>query len=174
MSRVLVVYCSRTGHTESVARRIASQCGADLEAIEDSGNAIGRDGVLGYVRSALEALLGVEPSIRPSKHSPKAYDLVIVGTPVWFWNMSSPVRSYLIRHRAEIQKVAFFCTLGGSGQEKVLGDLRELCRKPPVATLALTTRQVDANQDAQAVSKFVSELRHARAFTHVRGPALAS
>lgn len=174
MSRVLVVYCSRTGHTEAVARRIAAQCGADLEAIEDAPGLIGRDGPLGYVRSALEALLAVEPPIRRAQHSPKAYDLVIVGTPVWFWNMSSPVRSYLMRHRAEIQKVAFFCTLGGSGQDKVLVDLRQLCRKPPVATLALTTGQVDANHVVQAVSRFVSELRYARAVAHVSGPALVS
>ncbi len=174
MSRVLVVYCSRTGHTEAVARRIAAQCGADLEAIEDTQGMIGRDGLLGYLRSALEALLGIEPPIRRAQHSPKAYDLVIVGTPVWFWNMSSPVRSYLLRHRTEIQKVAFFCTLGGSGQEKVMADLRQLCRKPPVATLSLTTRQVEANQDAQAVSKFVGELRPARAVVHMRGQALVS
>ncbi|GAB4563390.1 MAG: NAD(P)H-dependent oxidoreductase [Rhizobacter sp.] len=174
MSRVLVVYFSRTGHTETVARHIATQCGADLEAIEDTPGLIGRAGLLGYVRSSLEALLGVEPPIRRAHATPKDYDLVIVGTPVWFWNMSSPVRSYLVRHRAEIQKVAFFCTLGGSGQDKVMADLRQLCRKPPVATLSLTTQQVEANQDAQAVSKFVSELRHARAVAHMRGPALAS
>ena len=174
MSRVLVVYFSRTGHTESVARRVAALCGADLEVIEDTPSAIGRSGVLGYARSALEALLGLEPSIRRTQHPPKAYDLVIVGTPVWFWNMSSPVRSYLMRHRAEIQKVAFFCTLGGSGQDKVMADLRQLCRKPPVATLSLTTGQVEAKQDAQAVSTFVGELRHARAVVHMRGPALVS
>ena len=174
MSRVLVVYFSRSGHTESVARRVAAQCGADLEVIEEPPAAIGRSGLLGYVRSALEALLGVAPPILRAQHPPKAYDLVIVGTPVWFWNMSSPVRSYLMHHRAEVQKVAFFCTLGGSGQDKVMADLRQLCRKPPVATLSLTTGQVEANQDAQAVSKFVSELRHARVVAHMRGPALVS
>ena len=174
MSRVLVVYCSRTGHTETVARRIAAQCGADLEAIEDAGATTGRNGVLGYVRSALEALLGMQPEIRRAQHPPKTYDLVIVGTPVWFWNMSSPVRTYLTRHRAEIQKVAFFCTLGGSGQDKVMDDLRQLCRKPPVATLALTTAQVDQAHVGQAVSKFVDELRHARVVPQVDGPALVA
>ena len=174
MSRVLLVYFSRSGHTESVARRIAARCGADVEAIEDVPSAVGRSGVLGYVRSALEALLGVEPAIRRAQHPPKRYDLVIVGTPVWFWNMSSPVRSYLMRHRAEFQKVAFFCTLGGSGQDKVMTDLRQLCRKPPVATLALTAQQVEADEGAQAVAKFVAELRHARVVDPTRTPALVT
>lgn len=174
MNKVLVVYFSRTGHTEAVARRIAAQCGADLEAIQDNGKLPGRGGLLGYVRSALEALLGFESAIRHAEHSPKGYDLVVVGTPVWFWNMSSPVRSYLKRHRTEIQRVAFFCTLGGSGQDKVMTDLRLLCRRPPVATLALTTEQVEADRSAQAVAKFVDELRHVRAAAHMNSPALAS
>jgi len=172
MNRVLVVYCSRTGHTEAVARQIAAQCGADIEAIEDV--ATDRSGLVGYVRCALEALLGVQAPIRRARCAPKNYDLVIVGTPVWFWNMSSPVRTYLNRHGAEMRQVAFFCTLGGSGQGKVFDDMSRLCDKPAVAHLSLTQQQVDARQTLLQVTCFARELRPARRGAPVSDPALVS
>ncbi len=171
MNRILVVYCSRTGNTERVARRIAAQCGADIEEIKDT---VGRSGPLGYLRSALEALLGHEPRIRRTHYAPKLYDVVIVGTPIWFWNMSSPVRRYVHEHRDELRQVAFFCTFGGSGQEKVLNELALLCGKTPVATLALTERQVETHKDAAALSRFVAEVKQARGGAFMPGQALAA
>ena len=60
MSRILVVYYSRSGHTEFVARQIASRCHADLERIHDRNP---RQGMVGYLRSSLEAMLGLRPAI---------------------------------------------------------------------------------------------------------------
>lgn len=160
MNRILVVYCSRSGHTETVARQIAAKCGADIEAIEDVS--VDRKGVLGYLRCALEALLGFQAPIRRNRCAPRNYDLVIVGTPVWFWNMSSPVRTYLNRHRAEMRQVAFFCTLGGSGQDKVLREMAQLCGKPALATLSLLQHQVDAHATLPQVARFAKGFRPVR------------
>lgn len=156
MNRILVVYCSRSGRTETVARLIAAKCGADIEAIEDVS--ADRSGVLGYLRCALEALFGIQAPIRRNRCSPRDYDLVIVGTPVWFWNMSSPVRTYLNRHGAQMRQVAFFCTLGGSGQDKVIGEMAQLCGKPALATLALLQHEVDAHMSLPQVARFAKEL----------------
>ena len=90
VSRILLVYYSRSGHTEFVARQIAARSHADLERIEDSSS---RDGVLGYARSALEAVFRLRPSIERARRGPVDHDLVIVGTPVWFWGVASPVRT---------------------------------------------------------------------------------
>ena len=171
MNRILVVYCSRTGNTERVARRIATQCGADIEEIKDT---VGRRGPLGYVRSGVEAVLGHQPAIRRTHYAPQLYDVVIVGTPIWFWNMSSPVRRYVHDHRSEFKQVAFFCTFGGSGHEKVLSELQQLCGKPVLATLALTERQVETHKDGAARSRFVAEVKQARGGAYVPGQALAA
>jgi menaquinone-dependent protoporphyrinogen IX oxidase len=128
VSRILVVYDSRTGHTEFVARQIASRCSADLEHIEDRST---RKGVVGYLRSSLEALLDLRPAIERGRRRPGDYDPVILGTPVWFWGVASPVRTWVQRHHAALNNVALFCTCGGSGHAKALDDLECLCGHPP-------------------------------------------
>ncbi|WP_177136943.1 flavodoxin family protein [Hydrogenophaga aromaticivorans] len=159
MNRILVVHYSRTGHTDLVARQIAARCHADIERIEELTS---RDGVLGYLRSAMEAILGLQPPIKRGRLRPGDYDLVIVGTPVWFWSVSSPVRSWLHRHHRALGNVAVFCTCGGSGHAKVLDDLERLCGHPALARIALTERAVDHCQQDPAFQRFLRELKRVR------------
>lgn len=150
----LVVYFSRDGHTRRIAQEVARACHADLEEIRAQGD---RRGLLGYVRCALEALLGIEPTLHRGTHRLGRYGLVVIGTPIWFWNIASPVRAWVARHRTELPPVALFCTCGGSGAAKVFADLGQLCGRQAVATLALTEAQcADANHTAQ-VRRFAAD-----------------
>lgn len=156
MKRILVVYFSRSGHTAFLAQQIARRCRADLACIHEPTL---RTGISGYVRSALEALLGAQPPIELDPCRPQDYDLVIVGTPVWFWNMSSPVRSFLRRYGRSCEQLAVFCTYGGSGHNRVMDHMELLWGHPLVARLALTQQQVERRQHALAVTRFVGELK---------------
>jgi flavodoxin len=120
MTRILVVYYSRSGNTQMIARQLARACKADLEPIVDVSP---RDQITSYVRSAYEAALHKPATVQNTQHDPSRDDLVSMGTPVWLWNMASPVRTYLLRHRRQSPRVAYFCTYGASGQEKVLGGM---------------------------------------------------
>jgi flavodoxin len=135
VKKTLVVCHSRTGYTRRVAQEVARRLRADADEIVLLGD---RAGVLGYARCALEALGEVTPAIRLPARAPSGYDLVAIGTPVWFWALSSPVRSYIMEERRNFARVAFFCTMGGSGAERVFATMAALCGKDPVATLALT------------------------------------
>jgi flavodoxin len=167
LSRILVVYYSRSGITRRIARRIAKGCDADIEEIADLAD---RTGLSGRLRSAVEALVGMNTAIRPVSHPPADHDLVVVGTPVWCWNIASPVRSYLEAYRTSLHRVAFFCTFGGSGQDKVLGDLQRLCGKPAVATLALTDAQCAKSAHRAKLSEFVRNLLHGLRHGEVEAP----
>lgn len=152
--RALVVYFSRDGHTRHITQEIAQADSADLEQIRTPGN---RRGLLGYVRCALQALLGIEPALHRDMRRLERYVLVIIGTPIWFWNIASPVRAWVARHRAVLPRVALFCTCGGSGAAKVFADLERLCSGRAVATLALTEGQcADVDQTAQ-VRRFAAD-----------------
>lgn len=156
MNRILVVLYSRTGHTDLVARQIAARCHADIEVIEELTD---REGVSGYLRSATEAILGLRPPIKRGRHRPGDYDLVVVGTPVWFWSVSSPIRSWLHRHRGALRNVAVFCTCGGSGHTKVLNDLERLCGHPALARLSLTERAAMHCQQDPTFQSFLRDLK---------------
>lgn len=156
--KILIAYYSRTGFTRTLAQRIARACNADLEAIEDDSLCGSRSGPIGYVRSSLEAALHLKAGIRPARHAPAEYDLTLIGTPVWFWNLSSPVRSYIEQHRAEIRRVGFFCTCGSSGQIKVLKDMEQLSGKRAVAGLGLTDAEISGNHCKAKVDAFAARI----------------
>ena len=154
--RILVVCYSRTGFTQTVAQQLAQACHADLECIVDDH---GRSRPDSYARAALSAALHLESAIAPSRHAPRDYDLVVIGTPIWCWNVASPVRAYIKRHRSAFRRVAFFCTMGGSGQAKVLRDLKVLCGRPAVATLGLRDDEITHRLHRQKLAEFAATLR---------------
>ncbi len=159
MSDTLIVYFSRTGHTRKVAEEIARQTGCDTEEIHELRS---RRGLFGYFRSGKEALREEVVEIGQTSRDPFRYDLVIVGTPVWAGNMSSPVRSYVARNQGRFRDVAFFCTQGGSGSDKVFARLGALTGKSPLATLVVLQREARSNALGGKVAGFVESLRLAR------------
>jgi len=159
MQRTLVVHYSRTGHTRAVAEAISAALGADLEEIVEKDK---RHGLLGWLRSLRQALAKTPVAIEPAEHRPAAYDLVVFGTPVWAGTISAPVRAYLSAHGAEAKRVAFFCTLGGSGGDKTLVEMAQLCGAKPAATLAVTERELRSGALREKVTGFATELAAAR------------
>jgi hypothetical protein len=56
--------------------------------------------------------------------------------------VSSPVRTFLVQNKAVLDRVAFFCTYGGSGNERTFRQMAEVCGKAAVATMAVRDREV--------------------------------
>lgn len=151
----LMVFYSLTGTTQTVAQKIALACDCDIEEILDVRP---RTGFFGYLKSGFEAITKTLPAIKPITNRPADYELVILGTPVWASNISSPMRSYIVQNAEYFRRVATFCTMRGSGGNKVLGDIATLCDKRPVAQLALTEEQVKNNGYLDGVTSFAVSL----------------
>lgn len=159
VKRILVVCYSRTGHCRKLAEAIARRCDADLEVIRERDN---RHGLIGCLKSFLQALLHRKPWIQPARRSPGDYSLVVIGTPVWAWTMASPVRSYLARHGERCRRVAFFCTGSGHGAGKALADMQKLCGKRALATLSLPPQRVAAGVRDGDLEPFVRRIQGTR------------
>ncbi|MBU1030761.1 MAG: flavodoxin [Nanoarchaeota archaeon] len=153
--KAIVVYYSKTGVTKKIANEIARNMNCDVEEITDD---IKRSGFLGYFRCGREAMKKIVPRINSLKKNISSYDLVIIGTPVWGWNISSPVRGFLHHYKNSFSNVAFFCTMGGSGDTQSFLELEKLSGKKPLATLALKTIDVKQNNFLDKVNKFISKL----------------
>lgn len=151
--RSLLVFYSRTGYTRRIASEISAACDCDVEELHDT---VGRGGLLGYARSSLEAIARFDTLLAPTRHDPADYDLVVVGTPIWFWNLSSPVRTWARLHRDDLRKVAFFCTCGSSGGQRALAELEAICGET-VASLVLTDLEIDSGAHAARVAAFVGQ-----------------
>ena len=138
-SKTLVVFYSRSGTTRRIAVALSEALKCDLEEITEPKP---RTGFLGYIRSLLEARRKRPSIIAPRKHDVSSYDLVVVGTPVWAWSLSSPVRAYLMATASQLPEVAFFCTLGSTGSERTFAQMAAITGKTPRAVCAITQPEV--------------------------------
>jgi flavodoxin len=154
--RVLVAYYSRTHTTLRVADGLARELGAAVEVITELH---ARGTPRAAWRCAAEALLCTVPSISPDRHDPRAYDLVVVGSPVWYGAVSSPVRAYLRRHAGTFNGLALFVTCGGWRPDRALGHMAEVSRHTPRATLALTRRDRNGRDAQSKILAFANALR---------------
>jgi flavodoxin len=132
MSRCLVVYYSWSGKTAKVAKALAETLAADVEEIKDAKP---RAGLFAFIRSAVEASQQKPAPILPGATNVADYDAVILGCPVWAQNMASPMRSYILREKDRIRRLAVFCTFGGSGGEAALARIGALSGQAPIAEL---------------------------------------
>ena len=155
MAKILIVYYSRTGTTKKVAEALQTKFNCDIESVESVKN---RSGAWGYIFSGKEATQRSLTEIKPAKQDPSGYDLVIVGTPIWSWNVSSIIRTYLDQQKGKIKKAAFFCTMGGSGHERAFSDMEKTIEVKPITTMSLLTKQVVTNNFQTELDQFAQEL----------------
>jgi flavodoxin len=150
----LVVYYSRTGNTRKAGKAIARrlECG-EVEIAERKD----RTGAGGYFRAGLDAMRRRSTPIEAIDTDIKAVDLVVVGTPVWAFTVAPPVRAFLEQHAGEIGRIAFFCTMGGSGDRRAFRAMEDLAGKAPAAVLALTERDVKGALE-ERIEPFVAAL----------------
>jgi len=154
MTRNLIVFHSRSGNTRRVAQALAKRLHADLDEIRIVQPL---PGALGYLMCAIESMAALTPALRRPHHDPAGYGLVVIGTPVWFWNVASPVRSWLEAQRPS-RRVAFFCTMGGSGSGRAFATMAALAGREPAATLALTQREVEGGAFGDKLEAFIGRL----------------
>jgi flavodoxin len=156
MSNTLIVFYSRTGTAKKIAENIAQKLNAELEEIKTKKD---RKGPLGYILSGKEAMQKTPAEIEPTTKNPTTYDLVIFGSPIWSWNLSSPMRAYLEKNKSDLKKVAFFCTMGGSGDDVAFAEMEKICGQKPLATLTLTTKEVLQNKIAVKIQEFIAKIK---------------
>lgn len=154
--KILVAYYSNTGNTKSVAEAIAKGCSGDVETIIDLRQ---RKGAWGYLLAGMDSLLGRPTQIKQPVSSPASYDLVVLGTPVWSWKMTPAMRSYLKQQSDKLPRVAFFCTEGGAGDQRVFQQMADLCGQQPEATLVVKETEIKSGTHSGKIAAFVSALQ---------------
>jgi flavodoxin len=153
--KALVVFYSRTGNTREVAQAIAQEMPCDIEEIYDTQK---RSGIIGWLKSGYQANRHKITVLKEINHNPSDYDLLIIGTPIWAGFPSVPISTYLIENKDKFKKVSFFCTFGGSGFEKAIQNMTELCGKKPVETLGVKAEEIKNKNCDCKIDPFVRDV----------------
>jgi flavodoxin len=112
---VLVVCYSLTGNTLKVANIIRNTTKGDIFVIQpeyDYSKVKSRSEMEEIGKQQVEE--GFKPKLKNYVSNIDAYDLIIVGSPVWWFSVSPPVMSFLAQYDFKGKKVVPFCTCGST------------------------------------------------------------
>jgi flavodoxin len=154
--KILVVYYSRTGNTRKVAEEIQNNLDCDIEEIIDTKN---RSGLLNYITSGFQASRKKLTTLDNIKNDPAIYDLLIIGTPVWASNVSTPIRTYINQNQAKFNNVAFFCTAGGSRFDGTFSEMTELSGTSPLARIGLKANEIKDESYKTKIAEFIKKIQ---------------
>ena len=113
--KTLVLYYSYSGTTAKIARAIADELGADSEQL-CVAHEKKREGFGKYFFGGMQAVMKQKPDLIPLTVDPAAYELIIIGTPVWAGTCAPAIRTLLEFYPLAGKKTAFFYThQGGPG-----------------------------------------------------------
>ena len=148
--KTLIVFYSYSGNTQKIAQRIHQQLGGDLLQLETvvpytgGYNAVVQQG-------QREVNQGYLPELKPLELDPADYDVIYLGTPVWWYTFAPAVRTFLTEHPLAGKTIRPFITDGG-GIGHTVQDLARAC---PDAVLA---QAIDIRFDGAAPATPIHEI----------------
>lgn len=143
--RALVVYFSHSGNTESVAKEIQTQTGADIfEIVPATPYTTDYNTLLDVAQN--EQKDNARPGISGSIEDIAQYDVIYLGYPNWWADMPMVVYTFLDSYDLSGKTIAPFVTSGGSGFSNTIDTIQSM---EPNATLteglAIRDSEIDAN-----------------------------
>jgi flavodoxin len=128
--KMLIVYYSHTGNTKYVAEKIKEITGGDLFEIQTVKTYPSQYSAL-TEEAKRELQEGDLPALKKGPPNMSSYDLILVGGPVWWYTVATPVMSFLKQADFAGKKVSAFCTHEG-GIGKYFPHFKEQARNAVV------------------------------------------
>ena len=114
--KTAVVYYSLDGNCALVAKELIKLLDADLIRLHTK-DAKQRKGLAKLFWGCKLMMSRKNPPLQPYSFNPDAYDVIILGSPVWAASPASPICTFLAETGITGKKAAFFVThAGGAGK----------------------------------------------------------
>lgn len=121
-SNTLVVFFSRSGNTELMARKIAEIKNAAVVPIESDRDKIG---FFGWIQSLQDARK-TEAEITPSKIDLTAYDTIYIGSPIWLYSPVPQVFEFARNNDFTGKKVVLFNSMNSKFEQQYIDDFKNI------------------------------------------------
>jgi flavodoxin len=152
----LVVYYTRTGTAKFVAETVAAELGSEIEQVVDLKK---REGKLGWLTAGRDATSENLTKIAAPKQSPKDFDLVVLGQPVWAWRPTPAIRTYVKQKDFSGKKVALFFTSGGDPKQAVEKTKALISDAEFVGELVLSNALANKEDTLKKISEWCNSLK---------------
>ncbi len=130
--KILIAVFSYTGNTRQAAQAIQRKTGGTLIEIEPE-TPYSKDYQAVVKQGREEVDSGFLPKLKTKAANIRDYDVIFVGSPIWWYTIAPPVASFLHDHDLSGKTVVPFFTHGGYGIGHSLKDIRKYA---PGAVLA--------------------------------------
>jgi flavodoxin len=113
--KTAVVFYSFDGNCAFIAEQIKNRLNADIIHLQTQDEKK-RGGFAKYFWGGSQVLMHKKPALKPYAFDPAAYDLIIIGAPVWAASPAPPLQTFLSELTISGKKLALFlCHAGGKG-----------------------------------------------------------
>jgi len=155
--RVLIIFFSLDGNTKFIAESMAREIGADLEELK--ANIYLPSGVFGkHFWGGRMAIFKKKPALRPIQKNISDYDLVVIGTPVWAFTFTPPIRTFFDEHKFSGKKIALFCCCDGMAG-KTIGNMKEhLAGNEIIGSIVLERTSKNRERNKQIAVDWIKKL----------------
>jgi flavodoxin len=114
--KTLIVYYSFEGNSRSIAEQLKAALNADILGLETADDKK-RKGLAKFIWGGRQVFSRVEPELKPFSVDVNAYDLIILGCPVWAGSPAPALNSFITRTPIRDKRIALFvCHGGGKGE----------------------------------------------------------
>ncbi len=122
--KILTVYYSNGGHTKEVAQKLSSIVGGDIKEIQLNEQYPNNMFTMSkIVRKQMKQ--GYLPEINDIDIS--NYDIVFVGSPIWNFSISLPIKTFLKNNNfGNKTLIPFFTYSGGANKNKIINEIQDL------------------------------------------------
>jgi len=149
-----VIYYTRFGHNEVIARAVAGELGAEMRRIETPKEH-------GYPWMGFTAFFNIRVGIKPMDFDLSGFDCVVLCTPIWAFRPAPPARTFLRKARLPAKLAVCFSTGGGSSVKAQEFISRDLAGRGVTITAfgEINTDKVSEDALLQAAREFADRLR---------------
>jgi len=151
--KILIACYSHSGNTKAAAEKIQSITGGDMfeirpvKAYPNDYNTL-----VNLAKTEKQNDVAVE---LVDDGNIRNYDVIFIGTPVWWYTMATPVKTFLTKNDFSGKTIVPFCTHGGGGASSTYPDMQKLAGGANV-TDGYTSYENSANE--KDIKNWISNL----------------
>ena len=124
--KFLIAYYSYSGNTKRVAEKIQQLTNGDtFEIVPKKAYPNNYNDVVNLAKD--EKQKDIKPELTDNGNV-KDYDIIFLGTPVWWYTMASPVKTFISNNDFSGKTIVPFCTHGGGGASSTYIDMQKLAK----------------------------------------------
>jgi len=113
--KICIIYHSYSGITRTVAEEIKKTCGGDLIEVNPE---VAYSTLTAYTIGSYRAMKGEKDRIRPASIDTSGYDLIVIGTPIWFGRATPVINAAVDAIRGcEGKKAVIYATCASQAKE---------------------------------------------------------